>query len=160
VSHNPQAMGFNQMEKLIDSVLVRDTTRALFYLDKITEAAPYFTEGYVQKFKIHLARSEWKSIENSITKAVRNSRKEASKFNYSYLLTVQAMTYVRLRHEEDALQVFDEAIKFDKGNATAYFERAKLWLSLGKASKARSDFKKAFLLGDKRAGQMVEIMPE
>lgn len=156
VSGNHQGIVFNDLTHLVDSVIIRgDTTVALQTLNTLTEAAPYFTEGYVRKFKIHMARQEWKPIENEIGRAVRNSRVDAEKTEHAYLLTVQAMTLEKNRHHDDALTKLTEAIKFDKQNALAYLERGKILLAMGKTSKAESDFKQAAALGDQQATKIL-----
>lgn len=157
-AHESHLLNFKDMEALVDSVLTSDTTQALFYLDRITSSAPYFTEGYVMKFKIHLARNEWKPVEDNIAHAVRNSRMDAAKTKHSYLLTVQAMNFARLRHEEDAITSLNNAIKYDKNNSTAYLERGKVLISMGRASKAKSDLKKALSLGNKQASVLLDTL--
>ena len=147
------------MNHLIDSVLTRgDTTLALQALSSITKAAPYYTEGYARKFRIHMARNEWKSIENEILIALRNSRADAEKTEHAYLLLVQAMTLAKNRHEEDALTKFTESIKLDKQNALAYLERGKILLSMGKTSKAESDIKKAAEMGSEKAKELLALL--
>jgi tetratricopeptide (TPR) repeat protein len=151
-SENQQAFEFNDMNHLVDSVLVAgDTTLALQAVNAFTTAAPYCTEAYVQKFRIHLARNEWKDIDTDIYQAVRNSRADAPKADHAYLLTLQAMNYARNRHETDALKTFEQAIRFDKNNALAYLERGKMLLAMGKPSKAEEDFKRASSLGNTQA---------
>lgn len=157
VSGNPGGLVFDDMNHLIDSVLTRgDTTFVLQALNTITEAAPYYTEGYVRKFKIHMARNEWKPIEAEILKALRNSRADAEKTEHAYLLLVEAMTLAKNRHKEDALTKFTESIKLDKQNAIAYLERGKLLRAMGKTSKAESDLKQAAELGSEKAKQLLQ----
>lgn len=159
VSENQGGLVFEDMNHLIDSVLTRgDTTLALQALSSITKAAPYYTEGYARKFRIHLARNEWKSIEDEILMALRNSRADAEKTEHAYLLWVQAMTLAKNRHEEDALTKFTECIKLDKQNALAYLERGKIWLSMGKTSKAESDIKKAAEMGNEKAKELLTLL--
>jgi tetratricopeptide (TPR) repeat protein len=159
LSDSRQMLDFKDMERLVDSVLlIPDTLRALFYLNTITTAVPFFTEGYVQQFKIHLARNDWKPIQNNITNAVRNSRMDAEKSKHSYLLTLQALNFLRLSHEDDALKTFTEAIKFDKKNDFAYLERGKLLLAMGKDSKAESDFRFAYSLGNQNAKELLSTI--
>jgi Tfp pilus assembly protein PilF len=65
------------------------------------------------------------------------------------------MNFVRQKRENDALTAFVEAIKLDKTNDLAYFERGKLYLDMGKSSKAESDLKEASSLGNKQAKQLL-----
>ncbi len=52
-------MDFNDMNHLIDSVLSKgDTIQVMDALDKITQHCPYYTEGFVLKFRIHMAREQ------------------------------------------------------------------------------------------------------
>jgi tetratricopeptide (TPR) repeat protein len=156
VSDNRQALNFKEMQHLVDSVLMKgDTTLGLYALNNFTAALPYFTEAYVQKFKIHMARNEWEPIKSDITNAIRNRRWDAEKNNYAFLLTVQAMNLVKDHHNEDALSAFNEAIKLDKKNALAYLERGKTLLTMNKVSKAESDFKQASVLGSEKAKQLL-----
>ena len=155
-SETKHMLDFDDMEYLIDSVLNKgDTVQALDALGNITRHCPYFTEGFVLKFKIHLENGEWEPIQKDIIRAVRNSRMDAPKSDHAYLLTLQAMHYVRQKHEDDALKAFDEAIRANKKNDLAYLERGKLWLVMGKTSKAESDLKQASSLGNKQAGHLL-----
>jgi len=155
-SGNRHMLDFKDLSHLLDSVLVKgDTTHALNALDPITQNIAYFTEGYVLKFKIHLQRNEWSSIEKNINEAIRNSRADAPKSDHAYLLTLQAMTFARNKHEEDALKTFGEAIRIDKKNDLAYLERGKILLVMGKTSKAEDDLKLASSLGNKQAKQLL-----
>jgi tetratricopeptide (TPR) repeat protein len=159
VSANPQALNFKDIEKLVDSVLVAgDTAQALHALDRITTAAPYFTEGFAQKFKICMARKEWEPIERDIAAALRNGRVNAAKSSQSYLLTLQAMIYFKNRFQQDAIKTFDEAIKVDKSNVLAYLERGKALMAMGKTSKAESDYRQASSLGNEEAGKALKSM--
>lgn len=156
-SDHGHMVNFRDAERLIDSVLLLpDTVQAMRYLDTITDDLPVFTEGYVQKLKVHLARGEWKAAEQCIGRAVRNSRVDAAKEKHSYLLTVMAMTLSRSKHDDDALRTFTDAIKFDGKNALAYLERGRLFLATGKSSKAQSDFRRAFALGNREAGKFLD----
>src|SRR5690606_39240751 len=52
-SSNHGALNFSHMEHLVDSLLaLPDTAQALHCLNVITEHAPFYTEGFVQKFRI------------------------------------------------------------------------------------------------------------
>jgi tetratricopeptide (TPR) repeat protein len=65
------------------------------------------------------------------------------------------MEYAKSRHSEDAANTFDQAIKFDKANAMAYLERGKVWLAIGKTSKAIKDLEKAGELGSEEAKRLL-----
>lgn len=155
-SDNQQALNFKDIESLIDSVLqVKDTVQALSCLDVITASAPYFTEGYVQKFKIYMAKDQWKPVADEVSNALRHSRADAAKSNHSYLLTLQALGYSKNRHTDDALKTLSEAIRFDDKNDIAYLERGRLFLAMGKKSKAEDDLRQASALGNSQAKQML-----
>lgn len=159
VSGNQQALDLKDIEKLVDSVLyVRDTAQAVHVLNLITSNAPYFTEGYVQKFKIHVARNEWGPIADNIQIALRNRRPDARSSLHSYLLTVQGLVYARTRHTDDAVKSLNEAIRLDKKNQLAYVERGRLYLEMGKSSKAENDFRQASALGSVQAERMLTSM--
>jgi tetratricopeptide (TPR) repeat protein len=160
-SDNLTALNFKEIEHLVDSVLLaRDTAQALYSLDVITNAAPWFTEGYVQKFKIHMARHDWESIEGKVMMAVRNSRVDAGKRHHSYLLTMQGMLYAYARQTEDAVKTLNEAIRFDSKNSLAYLERGRIFLAMRKTSKAASDFRDAAELGNAKAKQLLAEIPK
>ena len=149
-------LDFEDMEYVVDSTLTKgDTIQVMDALTKITRDCPYFTEGFVWKFKIHLKNEEWEPIHKDITRAVRNSRMDAPKSDHAYLLTLQAMNYARNKHEDDALKTFDEAIKTNKKNDLAYLERGKLLMDMGKTSRAEKDFQQAISLGNKQAEQLL-----
>ena len=159
-SGNRGALDFEDIENLVDSLLqAADTTQALYSLDVIVEAAPYFTEGYVQKLRIHMLRNEWKAVSDHIPRAMRNLRVDVEKPKQSYLLTLQALVYSRNRHTDDAVKTLNEAIRFDKRNDFAYLERGRLFLAMGKPSKAESDFRQASALGNPQArGMLMELV--
>jgi len=155
-SDNSHMLDFRDMIHLLDSVMVEgDTINALRAADGITRNYNFFTEGFVLKFKIHMSRDEWPPIEQDIARAVSNSRKDVPKSDHAFLLTLQAMTFARHRHQEDALRTFDEAIRMNKNNDLAYLERAKVWQVMGKSSKAESDLRQASSLGNKQAKQLL-----
>ncbi|HEX6889088.1 MAG TPA: hypothetical protein VF141_00290 [Chryseolinea sp.] len=155
-SGNQHMLDFKDIIHLIDSTMIkRDTVKVMDAIEGITRDNAYFTEGFVLKFKIHMARNEWLPIENDITRAVRNSRKDVSKSDHAYLLTLQAMNFARHRHQEDAIKTFDEAIRMNKSNDLAYLERAKVFLLIGKSSKAENDLRQASQLGNKQAQQLL-----
>lgn len=159
LSDNQQALDFKDMEKLADSVLqAGDTAQALYCLGAITENAPYFTEGYVQMFRIHVARNEWKAIADNISNALANNRPDAAKSGRSYLLAIQALLYARDSHKDDALRTLNEAIRFDGKNGFAYMQRGRLFLEMGKTSKAEDDLRKASALGSPEAKQILAAM--
>ena len=158
-SAHVQALDYNHIERLVDSVLQRkDTAQALYALDIITKNAPYFSEGFVQKFKIHVARNQWDVITDNIALALDNLPADLAKPKRSYLLTIQALVFARNKHRDDALKTFNEAIKADNANAFAYVERGRLFLQMRKSSKAENDFKKALSLGNEQAKEMLANM--
>jgi tetratricopeptide (TPR) repeat protein len=155
-SDNLQGVNFNHVEKLVDSVLqLRDTAQALYALDIVTRKAPYFTEGFVQKFKIHMARDQWQVIADNLPIAMNNVRVDVPRSRHSSLLTIQALQYARNKQKDDAVKTFNEAIKVDNENAFAYLERGRLFLQMRKSSKAENDLKKALALGNEQAKEML-----
>lgn len=156
-SNNKQTFDFKDMIHVVDSTLtLGDTTLALYALNCFTKTTPDFTEAYVVKFKIFVARDEWKAIDQEIGRAVVYRRSEASKTDYAYLLTLQAMHYARQKKGEDALATFEKAIRIDKKNSEAYLERGKLLLAMGKTLKAQEDLEKASSLGNVIAKHLLE----
>jgi tetratricopeptide (TPR) repeat protein len=158
-SGNLHAVNFSRVEKIVDSVLhVKDTVQALFYLDTFVKAAPGFTEGYIQKFKIHMARNEWALISPEVALAVIHARSDISKPTRSYLMTMSALLQARSSDTSEAVKSLNEAIKFDLKNDLAYLERGRIYLAMGKTSKAESDFKEASALGNQQAKQLLASM--
>ena len=153
---NTKALNYVHMERLVDSVLhLNDTTLALSCLNTITKQAPFFSEGFVQKFKIHIARNQWAPIVDDLPAALDNIPEDLAAYKRSYLLTVQAMVHGREKRRNDAIKTFNEAIRVDGGNGLAYLERGRLFLEMGKSSKAESDFRKALGLGNEQAKEML-----
>lgn len=161
VSENYSSVNLKHIEHLVDSVLQqRDTVQAMYSLNVITEAIPYFTEGYVQKFKIHVHRNEWQPIIDDLPKALNNRRSDVSKSNYSYLLTLKGMLYARDNQPGEALKLLDLAIDTYSRNDLAYIERGRILVSAGKLSKGKDDLKKASALGNRQAEAMLaEMVP-
>lgn len=152
VSGNTEHVDYKKLASHVDSLLSHsDTTTTLFYLNKITTLAPFFTEGYVTKMKLFIGNNNWSDVMNQIDIAVNNIRSDARRLDVSYLLTVKAMTLSRSNNYNDALAKLAEAIKVDKNNSTAWLERGKVLLKTGKASKALPDLRKASSLGHKEA---------
>lgn len=155
-SDNKQMLDFEDADNLIDSVLVAgDTSFVITCLNTITKHAPFFTEGFVRKFEIHEIKNEWGPIEADIYRAIEYIRSDIKNAQRSYLFTMQAMVLERTKKNEEALKHFDEAIKVDKKNARAYLERGKLYLGMGKSTKAESDFKQASSLGNEQAKELL-----
>jgi tetratricopeptide (TPR) repeat protein len=155
-SDKSHMFNFNDVSHLIDSVLITgDTTLALKALRPMTEKYAEFTEGFARKFKVQLKRGDWSDIERDISYAIVKRRMDAPKSDHAYLLTVQAMNLVRQKRENDALTAFFEAISLDKTSDLAYLERGKLYLEMGKSSKAESDLRQASSLGNKQAKQLL-----
>ena len=155
-SDKSHMFNFNDVSHLVDSVLITgDTTLALKALSPMTEKYAEFTEGFARKFKVQLKRGDWSDIERDISYAVVKRRMDAPKSDHAYLFTVQAMNFVRQKRENDALTAFFEAIRLDKTSDLAYLERGKLYLDMGKSSKAESDLIQASSLGNKQAKQLL-----
>jgi tetratricopeptide (TPR) repeat protein len=160
-SENPHAINFTDAAKLIDSMLIKsDTIQVLARLDIMTKSAPFFTEGFVRQLKINVAQKKWELVKTRVHVAVRNSRVDAPTTDHSYLLTLQAITFQQSRQHEDALSTFNSAIKFDKSNSLAFFERGKLFLEMGKRNKAEADLKTASTLGNREAKTMLASLPK
>ena len=158
-SGNLQALDFTTIEQMIDSVLHRkDTAQALSYLDVFVYAVPQFTEGHLMKYKIYMARQEWETITKSIPRALLFARGNLPKPKRSYLLTVMALVHVRANRADEAIKAFNEAIKFDLKNDLAYLERGRIYLAMGKTSKAESDLKEASALGNPHARKLLASM--
>src|SRR3954464_15994945 len=95
-------LDFKKIQRLTDSLLVaKDTAQVLYALTVITDHAKYFTEGFALKFKLHLARKEWKPVEDKVTHALESIRKDAAKPSQSYLLTVQALVHAKNNKRDD-----------------------------------------------------------
>jgi tetratricopeptide (TPR) repeat protein len=155
-SDNENAINFPDLTHLVDSVIAKsDTTKTMALLSSITKGCPFFTEGFVRMYKIQVRRNEWKEIEQTINRAVRSSRMDATKTDQAYLLTLQGMNFARLHHEQDAIDILTEAVKLDSKSDLAYLERGKILLAQGKTSKAESDFRQASALGNQEASQLL-----
>ncbi|MBL7872711.1 MAG: tetratricopeptide repeat protein [Cyclobacteriaceae bacterium] len=159
-SNNAQAFNYQDMSYLVDSVLATgDTLQVLRCLNKFVKASPYYTEGFIKKFKILQLKNEWNDIEQEVAIALRNEMVGVPKTHHSYLLTLQGVILVKNKHLDDALKTFNEAIKFDKANALAFLERGKVWQSMGKESKAATDIKRAAELGNRSAKELLNTLP-
>jgi predicted negative regulator of RcsB-dependent stress response len=142
------------MLQLVDSTLVAgDTAKAEVALASFVKAAPTFTEGYILKFKLNLAKKAWSEVEKEITKAVSNIRTDASRPDQAYLLTVQGMVFARQQLKTEALKKFNEALKLDSQNGLIYYERGKLLVTSNKTTKAIQDLKIAASLGSVAAAK-------
>jgi len=134
VSGNRQALNFSDMSRLVNNLLVKgDTLRSMNALNKFTIAAPNYTEGYVRKFKVHVARNEWSEIERGLPRAFNYSSALTAKSDESYLYTLQAMLQAKGGETEASLATFDRAILLDGKNKLASQEKNKLLATLGRA---------------------------
>jgi tetratricopeptide (TPR) repeat protein len=160
-SGNIQAIKYSELERLIDSVIhIPDTTQALLYLEAVSENTPYYTEGFVQQFKIYMARNQWDPVAAKISRAVIFCRPNISPAKYSYLLSLRALSYAKSQQTDDALKTFNEALKLDKDNDLALLERGRLLLEMGKSSKAINDLKASASLGNKEAAALLTRIPK
>ncbi len=147
-SSSLDTLNFKFMLQLVDSTLVAgDTVKTEIALKSFVKATPAFTEGYVLKFKLNLARKAWSEIETEIMRALTNVRTDASKPDKAYLLTVHGMVLARQQQTNEALKKFNEALKLDSQNAVIYYERGKLLATHNKTTKAIQDLKIAASLG-------------
>ena len=159
VSGNSDLVDYQQANRLIDSLfVVGDTIQTIRSLNKLTDALPAFTEGWVQRFRINLTKNQWDEVSNNIHHVLRNIRTDVKSTDHSYLLTLAGIFYLRSHHSDDAIRTFDEAIKHDKNNALAYLERGKLFLSKGKTAKAETDLRKASSLGHQEAHSLLDSL--
>jgi tetratricopeptide (TPR) repeat protein len=156
-SHNAEAFVVEDVLHVIDSVLQKgDTTLALNALTTFVKGYPSFTEAYALKLKLHVKQNDWTHIESSLFNALRNSRPDAPKEDRAYLMTLKGMFMSKGNRPDDALDAFDEAIRFDKNNSFAYLQRGKFLLTRNKTSKATDDLKKAVSLGDPEAKKLLD----
>jgi tetratricopeptide (TPR) repeat protein len=159
VSGNTHALNFKRMETLVDSVLhLNDTVQAMVCLDAFVKAVPRYTEGYVQKVKIQVARNEWEKVSKDVGMALHFARIDVATSKRSYLMTILAQVHIKASKTDEAVKTLNEAIRFDLKNDLAYLERGRLYLNLGKTSKAQSDLKEASALGNEQARQLLASM--
>jgi tetratricopeptide (TPR) repeat protein len=155
-SNNSQAFIIEDMLHLVDSVLQKgDTTLAVTALTSFVKSAPWFTEAYAMKLKLHLEQSDWPILELDLSRALRNSRADAAKEHRAFLFTLQGMV-MRNANNEGALDAYDAAIRSDKSNAFAYLERGKFLLTKNKTAKAIDDLKKSASFGNLEARKLLE----
>jgi tetratricopeptide (TPR) repeat protein len=148
---------FDKMTSLLDSVLTAgDTAKVLLYVNGLLETAPYYSGGWAMKLKILHARKHWDAIDENIKEALMTIGSGPDMSDYAYVLTLQAVTFARKGEKDDAVKTLSEAIKVDRKNAWAYLERGKLYLEMGKASKAESDFQQASALGNGEARKLIK----
>jgi tetratricopeptide (TPR) repeat protein len=154
VSRNIQMLNFSEMSKLVNGLLVKgDSLRSMKALTVFTTAAPTYTDGYVQKLKIHRARNEWTEIEKALPTAIRNCSVLTGKSDESYLYTLQAMSEARHGLDEQALKTFDRAILLDGKNKLASQERNKLLVKLGQGQE-KTSLKNTAARGQKKSAAM------
>lgn len=149
-------LNFPEIIRLADQLLQHgDTVSMVSSLEPIVSIAPYFTEGYCRLMKVKVKKGQWEYIQDNIAKATANCRKDASDIDYSYLLTIEAMIQLQNKDVDSAIGTLEKAIRQDSRNALAYLQRGKLYLDLGKKSKAEPDLRKASALGNSEANQLV-----
>jgi tetratricopeptide (TPR) repeat protein len=147
-SDNKMSLDFNRIAGLIESILQKgDTLGAMDYLDKLTSRVSHFTEGYALKIKVLVKKNDWERVAQDVKVALAHSRVDAGDKTHSYLLTASGMVAARARNYDAAIASFNDALKYDKENSLAFFERGKMLLITGKNSKAMADLKKAAFLG-------------
>jgi tetratricopeptide (TPR) repeat protein len=152
-------LNFKTLAVSLDSLLAsQDTTKALAYADRLTRNTPFFTEAYVIKMKILLAKKKWGDLRSEIDRAISNSRTDAGDQKHAYLLGIRAITWVHEQKYYEALAKFNEALLLDANNTLFFLERGKLYLALDKKSKAVSDLKKASSLGSKEAHDLLQTL--
>lgn len=151
---------FNRANDLMDTLVWKEDS------ERLTEFVGYFSRFFpfpavssraeMLELKLMLAAKLWLQIE-----AEWNDFKDApivrgDKRFGSILFTAYGASLVERRNLNEALQLFTEAIKFDKNNAYAYYERGKLLIQLREIAKATDDLSKALSLGDRRATKYLE----
>jgi len=147
-SDSKMTLDFKRIVGLIESILQKgDTLSAMDYLDKLTSRLSHFSEGYALKIKVMIKKNDWDRVSADVKVALAHSRVEAGDDTHSYLLTASGMVAARAKKYDAAMTNFNDAIKFDKENSLAFFERGKMLLDTGKSNKALADLKKAASLG-------------
>ena len=156
-SDHTDMLNYKQISGLIDEMLQRgDSLNTLIYLNKFTKCLPQFTEGFVLRIRLLVARNDWATIADVIDTAIRNSRAYINRKDHSYLLTIKGMALSKEQNYGAAVQKLDEAITYDKSNSLAFLERGKALLASGKTSKAIIDLKKAASTGYKEADELLK----
>lgn len=156
-SQNPQAFNVKDVLHLIDSVLQKgDTTFVLAALTSFVKSGTSFTEAYALKMKLHLAQNDWRPVESGLFDALRSIRADAPKEDHAYLLIVKGLVMKKNNHPDDALDAFNQAIRYDKSNALAYLERGKFLLTQNKTSKAIDDLERSASFGNVEADKLLK----
>ncbi|MBL0740779.1 tetratricopeptide repeat protein [Chryseolinea lacunae] len=160
-SGNVHMLNFKKLTYSLDSMLIlKDTAKAYAYANRLTKAAPFFTEGYALKLKLLASHGDWPRVGQEVSRALANSRTDAPKQSHSLLLAIQAAAWAKEKEYDRAFTTFDEALKFDQANTWALLERGKVFLEMSKKSKAISDFKKASGYGNKEAQALLKHLEE
>lgn len=147
---------FNRLELSGDSVGLQ---AFITLADQIPKSLSYGNSYQVFLVRLRWLKKDWDFVSFRYQKLVTTGSNPDDSGYISVVMTAQASQLALQGRRDKAIGLLADAIKFDKRNALAYFERGRLWAEKGDTSMAKSDLARAADLGDLRAAQLLDRLP-
>jgi lipoprotein NlpI len=146
---NPDELVLSLLKSKGDSIAQTEANR-------LSQRFPQYPTPYIVLIKILEYNNDWISISNKIDNAIEVvSLYRSESINHSYLLTTKAKQQLKDGKRSEALSTLTNAIRINVGNGNAYFERAKLYLTMNKINNAKQDLIMAKSLGISEAEKLL-----
>ncbi len=129
------------------------------WIEKINKIPDYYnlgTEYEMVRVYVLLVEKKWDRIDYRFIKLGLDQEFGDHPHYISLVMTARGVGFVGQGDFSSAEDVFSKAIKYNKRNSLAYYERGNLRVRLKKDKLAIDDFSRAADLGDKRAALLLE----
>lgn len=129
-------------EVLVENyLLLKDTTEALVTLKEFAERDPSIYVTYIRIIEIYVSQKRWAEAKSELAK-------QEKLFDWVYLTTEQSkISYLKgmvtlhfSKNPNQALTLFDKALRLNSENLEARYQRAQTYEALGQYKKALSDY--------------------
>jgi tetratricopeptide (TPR) repeat protein len=154
---------FNRANKTIDSLIwAEDSVHLAQFISYFSVFLPFqLTNSSAEIFdlKMMIVDGRWQEIDDEWEEYGDSRLMQLDKRFASILCAFRGASLTEKGQYGEAARMFKEAIGHDKNNSYAYFERGKLHLRQKEFGLAKSDFSKAFTLGDTRAARFLGKVP-
>ncbi len=139
---------FNPDELVLSLLKSRGASIARTEAIRLAQRFPQYPTPHIILIKILEYNNDWTSISNKIDDAIEVvSLYRSESINHSYLLTIKAKQQLKDGNRSEAVSTLTNAIRINVKNGNAYFERAKLYLTMNKINNAKQDLIMAKSLG-------------
>jgi len=150
---------FPKLHREIDSMLMNGDTVQLnefaLHVMKIPSKSGFGIDLELIKVKLMHFQRKWAFIDFRFSQLVLRKIDGDNKQYISCTMTAKGARFVDVGKFDEAIDMYNEALSYDKENFITYLERGQLQIKLNNPTKAGKDLSEAARLGDKRAEAML-----